>query len=49
MQELEASIKALIIERYGSLKKFSETISMPWTTLDSILNEEWQILILPMY
>lgn len=37
MQELEASIKALIIERYGSLKKFSETINMPWTTLDSIL------------
>lgn len=37
MQELEAKIKALIIERYGSLKKFSETINMPWTTLDSIL------------
>ena len=37
MQELEANIKSLIIERYGSLKKFSETIDMPWTTLDSIL------------
>ena len=37
MQELEANIKSLIIERYGSLKKFSETINMPWTTLDSIL------------
>ena len=37
MQELEANIKSLIIEKYGSLKKFSETIDMPWTTLDSIL------------
>ena len=37
MQELEAKIKSLIIEKYGSLKKFSETIDMPWTTLDSIL------------
>lgn len=37
MQELEANIKSLIIGRYGSLKKFSETINMPWTTLDSIL------------
>ena len=43
MQELEAKIKSLIIEKYGSLKKFSETIDMPWTTLDSILNVEWQI------
>ena len=25
------------LEKYGSLKKFSETIDMPWTTLDSIL------------
>ncbi|HJE99486.1 MAG TPA: hypothetical protein K8W23_05450, partial [Sellimonas intestinalis] len=25
------------IQRYGSLKKFSEIINMPWTTLDSIL------------
>ena len=37
MQELESKIKSLIIEKYGSLKKFSETIDMPWTTLDSIL------------
>ena len=37
MQELEAKIKSLIVEKYGSLKKFSETIDMPWTTLDSIL------------
>lgn len=37
MNELEANVKSLIIEKYGSLKKFSETIEMPWTTLDSIL------------
>lgn len=37
MQELESKIKELIITRYGSLKKFSEKIDMPWTTLDSIL------------
>lgn len=37
MNELEANLKSHIIEKYGSLKKFSETIDMPWTTLDSIL------------
>ena len=37
MNELEASVKALIIDNYGSMKKFSEKIDMPWTTLDSIL------------
>ena len=37
MNELELSLKSLIIEKYGSLKKFSDTIDMPWTTLDSIL------------
>lgn len=37
MNELESRIKELIIERYGSLKKFTEIIEMPWTTLDSIL------------
>ena len=37
MNELEANLKALIIDKYGSLKKFSDTINMPWTTLDSIL------------
>ena len=37
MEELEARLKELIIEKYGSLKKFSEAINMPWTTLDSIL------------
>lgn len=37
MNELEASLKAYIIDTYGSMKKFSEKIDMPWTTLDSIL------------
>ena len=37
MNELESNLKARIIENYGSMKKFSETIDMPWTTLDSIL------------
>lgn len=37
MNELETNLKSLIIEKYGSLKKFTETINMPWTTLDSIL------------
>lgn len=37
MNELESNVKALIIDRYGSMKKFSEKIDMPWTTLDSIL------------
>ena len=36
MNELESNLKALIIDKYGSMKKFSETIDMPWTTLDSI-------------
>lgn len=37
MNDLEFKIKNMIIERYGSLKKFTEEIDMPWTTLDSIL------------
>lgn len=37
MNDLEYRLKMLIIERYGSLKKFADTIEMPWTTLDSIL------------
>lgn len=37
MNELESNLKELIIKKYGSLKKFSEIINMPWTTLDSIL------------
>ena len=37
MEKLEIQLKEMIINRYGSLKKFCETINMPWTTLDSIL------------
>ena len=37
MSETETKIREMIIERYGSLKKFCEIIDMPWTTLDSIL------------
>ena len=37
MNDLEASLKELIIERYGSLKRFCDIIGMPLTTLDSIL------------
>ena len=37
MAETEIRIKEIIIEKYGSIKKFCETINMPWTTLDSIL------------
>lgn len=37
MNELESNVKSLIIEKYGSMKKFCETVDMPWTTLDSIL------------
>lgn len=37
MDTTENGIKEIIINRYGSLKKFCEIIDMPWTTLDSIL------------
>ncbi|OUO25980.1 hypothetical protein [Eubacterium sp. An3] len=37
MNELESQLRQMIINKYGSLKKFSDTINMPWTTLDSIL------------
>ena len=37
MNELESRLKDMIIKEYGSLKKFSDSIDMPWTTLDSIL------------
>lgn len=37
MEETEIRLKEMIIEKYGSLKKFCEKIDMPWTTLDSIL------------
>lgn len=29
MNELEANVKTLIIDSYGSMKKFSEKIEMP--------------------
>lgn len=37
MEPMEMELKEIIINRYGSLKKFCEIIDMPWTTLDSIL------------
>ena len=37
METTENHIKEIIINKYGSLKKFCEIINMPWTTLDSIL------------
>lgn len=37
MNDVEIKLKELIIEKYGSLKRFCEIIGMPWTTLDSIL------------
>lgn len=37
MNELESKLKEIIIKKYGSLKRFAESINMPWTTLDSIL------------
>lgn len=37
MEDTELQLKSIIIEKYGSLKKFCEIIDMPWTTLDSIL------------
>ena len=37
MNEVENELKNMIIERYGSLKRFCVIIQKPWTTLDSIL------------
>ena len=37
MKTIELQLKELIISKYGSLKAFTDTIDMPWTTLDSIL------------
>ena len=34
---VEADLKQLIIDRFGSLSKFSEVIDMPWTTLDGVI------------
>ncbi|MDF2608913.1 MAG: hypothetical protein K0R92_387 [Lachnospiraceae bacterium] len=37
METVESKLKDIIIERYGSLKRFTDNIDMPWSTLDSIL------------
>lgn len=37
MKTFEQEVKKLILNKYGSLKHFTDTIQMPWTTLDSIL------------
>lgn len=37
MNELEQNLKDMIASKYGSMKRFAESIDMPWTTLDSIL------------
>lgn len=37
MNELEKQVKDIIIDKYGSLKRFCEEVDMPWSTLDSIL------------
>ncbi len=34
---IEQKLKALIIEKYGSVKEFSSVAGLPYTTLDSIL------------
>lgn len=34
---LEEKIKKLIIDRYGSIRKFASKINIPYTTIDSIL------------
>ena len=34
---IENKIKDLIIERYGSVKQFSNKINVPYTTIDTIL------------
>lgn len=34
---IENKIKELIIDRYGSVKRFAEKIQVPYTTIDSIL------------
>lgn len=34
---IEKKLKEIIIEKYGSVKRFSEKIKLPYTTLDTIL------------
>ena len=37
MGMIEDKIKSLIIERYGSVRRFSSKINVPYTTIDTIL------------
>lgn len=34
---IEGKIKNIIIEKYGSVKRFSNKINVPYTTIDTIL------------
>ena len=34
---MENKIKELIIEKYGSVKRFAEKVNVPYTTIDTIL------------
>ena len=34
---VENKIKEIIIEKYGSVKRFSDKIGVPYTTIDTIL------------
>lgn len=34
---VEEQLKNLIIEKYGSLKKFAESVDIPWSTLDGVI------------
>lgn len=34
---IEQQLKELIILKYGNLKKFSEEVDIPWSTLDGVL------------
>lgn len=34
---IEGKIKEIIIEKYGSVKRFSNKINIPYTTIDTIL------------
>lgn len=37
MGDLEANLKSIILNKYGTMKRFADTIDMSWSTLDSIL------------
>lgn len=37
MHELETEVKKIIISRYGTVKKFADTIDLPYSTVDTIL------------